>query len=1137
MSRTTWTDWLSWQNRPRRDSTANRRSVFALKRRLRIEPLEGRYLFAAWAGPLGEGHAVGAAFDPPPAPITPTNPVQTVRVIVLNFEPTVPSAGNQTLWEVFGWNDPRELAAGFIADVETASGGAIDYQIVEWRDLNEFPIFTDGFRYTADEYVQNRMTNSGWSPSTADFYTIAEQQGLAELVNANVIDEIWAFGDHYFSLFGEAWMAGPESFFINGPSFYELPVDRAVAGFGFSYERGVAEMLHNLGHRTENHGSREYGGWNIENPVTPWDHFTANAWQTTGQAAYGVGSTHVPFNGMEHYDYANAGIFPSYADDFVLNFPNQTYAAMPMSRDAWGDLGVGNWERGYQRWFFGHVPRGDGTAADGRQNNWYKYIYDFNTYEAGTGLPRDNDVVFGAAPLNEAGAAACEFTLRFYDVEGIDPTTLDSADLSISGPGGAIHLATVAEVGPEQLTTAGTARTARYQIAAPGGTWDAADSGAYTVSLRAGQVRDVSGAFLPARDLGDIHVDIAPATRIEVATLLATGQASVAATPWDIGGPAAIFDNSSSSLYRTPNIDPAVVTLSFAAPQTLTGFRGLFAGGDYRWRVEAADSLADLDGHSGTYQLFVPFTDTPSDVYSSASLGAPALAKHVRLTAERLTGDDYVHINSWELLGTAVTDTAPPTAMLLGTPTAEAGNTTTSFTVRYADDRAIDIRRVNFGDIRVTGPGGFVQTAAFYGLDVNFNGPLRNATYFISAPGGAWDSTDNGFYAIELLPQQVFDTASKPVTAVSFGVLIVNLPPPERWPKPDLTEQNAIDWYAWAQDATASTSDDATRTTRGAASVRFDTTGGFDTYLRYEPANGVAWDLRDADQFILDVYAENPSWGFQESSVRFIDLDGDMVEFRYWQNGSPYPIWNDAGGAWLHQSIAIKSLNQPATGWRGTATGTVDWSRIRTVEIHSDTWDAGFTLWFDGVSFVFDPLLPGDYNRDHTVNAADYTLWRNSLGQTGLAPYSAADGNGDGQITRNDHSVWKSHFGQTAAAIGSIAGALSLVSPIAKGSTAIDAREAVALATIHDGLRTFDTVWPSVAHRREKPRSGVPLSKNRIADSRDNSNHVLTALWKSMPAEADVETRWRQVSSGDVSSERDAKAIDDAFQFFLGGTF
>ena len=58
------------------------------------------------------------------------------------------------------------------------------------------------------------------------------------------------------------------------------------------------------------------------------------------------------------------------------------------------------------------------------------------------------------------------------------------------------------------------------------------------------------------------------------------------------------------------------------------------------------------------------------------------------------------------------------------------------------------------------------------------------------------------------------------------------------------------------------------------------------------------------------------------------------------------------------------------------------------------------------------PIASGDYNDDGTVDAADYTVWRDRLGQTGLVVYSSADGNGDGQITQADYDVWKAHFGQ-----------------------------------------------------------------------------------------------------------------------------
>ena len=39
---------------------------------------------------------------------------------------------------------------------------------------------------------------------------------------------------------------------------------------------------------------------------------------------------------------------------------------------------------------------------------------------------------------------------------------------------------------------------------------------------------------------------------------------------------------------------------------------------------------------------------------------------------------------------------------------------------------------------------------------------------------------------------------------------------------------------------------------------------------------------------------------------------------------------------------------------------------------------------------------PGDYNRDLVVDAADYVLWRKTLGTTGVPAFSGADGDGDG---------------------------------------------------------------------------------------------------------------------------------------------
>jgi fibronectin-binding autotransporter adhesin len=56
--------------------------------------------------------------------------------------------------------------------------------------------------------------------------------------------------------------------------------------------------------------------------------------------------------------------------------------------------------------------------------------------------------------------------------------------------------------------------------------------------------------------------------------------------------------------------------------------------------------------------------------------------------------------------------------------------------------------------------------------------------------------------------------------------------------------------------------------------------------------------------------------------------------------------------------------------------------------------------------------LTGDYNGNGIVDAADYTIWRDSLGQTGAG--LAADGNGNKLIDAGDYTVWKTNFGNHA---------------------------------------------------------------------------------------------------------------------------
>jgi hypothetical protein len=78
------------------------------------------------------------------------------------------------------------------------------------------------------------------------------------------------------------------------------------------------------------------------------------------------------------------------------------------------------------------------------------------------------------------------------------------------------------------------------------------------------------------------------------------------------------------------------------------------------------------------------------------------------------------------------------------------------------------------------------------------------------------------------------------------------------------------------------------------------------------------------------------------------------------------------------------------------------------------TWDTS-RLYVDGVITVGGEI--GDYNHDGIVNAADYTVWRDSLGS---ATNLAADGNENGVIDAGDYDAWVAHFGGTLGGSGAV---------------------------------------------------------------------------------------------------------------------
>lgn len=122
-----------------------------------------------------------------------------------------------------------------------------------------------------------------------------------------------------------------------------------------------------------------------------------------------------------------------------------------------------------------------------------------------------------------------------------------------------------------------------------------------------------------------------------------------------------------------------------------------------------------------------------------------------------------------------------PTATANAPDVTAAGATSYSFVVQYSDDGNVNNGTLDNRDVRVTGPGGFSVAAQYVTGSAPVSAPYIEATYTIVPPGGSWDPSDNGTYAVVMQSRQVFDFINNPVRAGTIGTFTVSVsdsPPP-----------------------------------------------------------------------------------------------------------------------------------------------------------------------------------------------------------------------------------------------------------------------------------------------------------------------------------------------------------------------
>lgn len=139
---------------------------------------------------------------------------------------------------------------------------------------------------------------------------------------------------------------------------------------------------------------------------------------------------------------------------------------------------------------------------------------------------------------------------------------------------------------------------------------------------------------------------------------------------------------------------------------------------------------------------------------------------------------------------------------------------------------------------------------------------------------------------------------------------------------------------------------------------------------------------------------------FEQGST-FVTTETSDLSLAIFDTDGATLLGESAGGAaGVTETVAGLSLAQPGTYY----------ARVRGPLEAIGQVTQFYQLDLAASAFVVP--LEGDFNADGLVDAADYTLWRDTL-DLPVAPFTGADHSGNGTIDNADYTLWLANFGQT----------------------------------------------------------------------------------------------------------------------------
>jgi len=220
------------------------------------------------------------------------------------------------------------------------------------------------------------------------------------------------------------------------------------------------------------------------------------------------------------------------------------------------------------------------------------------------------------------------------------------------------------------------------------------------------------------------------------------------------------YSNVANKAVAVGNVPPVLA---------ISGAGWVATGSTYTLSLAAADPGADtisswlIGWGDGNQQTVVGNPSSVTHTYT-------ATGSHT--IAASATDED----GTYNANGKAVTVvTAFPQATSNPSGISVGGEATYEFAVIYADDLGVDPATLDGQDILVTGPNSYSELAELVSAERADDGRVSRVIYRISPPGGSWDSSDNGTYAITLQDGQVSNVAGGAAPAAMLATFDVGI--------------------------------------------------------------------------------------------------------------------------------------------------------------------------------------------------------------------------------------------------------------------------------------------------------------------------------------------------------------------------